>query len=177
MSENENLLGLGSLWDSAVLNAQTDESRENARNERATRYLRDALTELTTDWGASVQVDQLDRPIHVERVGMMWLDGALCGTVDRVVVPFAAIGRVTTPPECGCALSPPRLFELVPLGAVWRELERRATPVIVVAHRAGVRGRIVGVWRDAMTIRGTRHRTVVPASARVVVVVDGGQGL
>lgn len=175
MSSNENLFGLGSLWDTEILNAQFDEAREKARQERATRYLRDAISDLIAESPTSVIVVAVDRPIHVERVGMMWLDGTLCGSTDRVIVPCAAIDRVSAPPECGCLIPRPREFELVPLGAVWRELERRATPVTVMTSRGGIHGRIVGVWRDAISVQGARNLFVVPASARTIVVVDGGQ--
>ena len=171
MTENQNFLGLGSLWDSEVQNIIFDEKREVERNHRAQSYLRDALLDLAQNCPVSVVAVGLSQRIHVRRIGMMWLDGVLCGSSDRVVVHFTAIHRATAAGACGCRHSPLHLFELVPFGAVLRELERRAAEVVVVHNHGGISGRITGVWRDALSLTTPRGRVVVPWSACGLVLV------
>jgi hypothetical protein len=171
MTENQNFLGLGSLWDSEVQNVALDEKREVERNRRAQTYLRDALLDLAQDHAVSVVAVGRVQSIHVRRIGMMWLDGVLCGSSDRAVVHFNAIERATADGACGCRRSLPHLFELVPFGAVLRDLERRAAEVVVVQNRSGVSGRITGVWRDALSLTTSRGRVVVPWSACGLILV------
>jgi hypothetical protein len=174
MGENQNLLSLGSLWDVEIDNAQWDEQREQNRERRASMYFRDALLDLAGTTGVSVSSRLGDRLVHVRRVGLLWVDGILCGTRDRVVVHYTAIHSATDSVTCGCQLEPPRVFELVPFGAVLRELERRATEIMVIRDHGGIRGRIGGVWRDAVTVITTRGRVVLPMS-ECGVVVDGNR--
>jgi hypothetical protein len=165
MTENQNFLGLGSLWDAEVQNAVFDEKREAERNRRAQLHLREALIDVAQDRSLSVMVGGVAQYIHVQRIGMMWLDGELCGSSDRAVVHFTAIQRASSGGLCGCRTSTPQLFELVPLGAVLRDLERRAAEVLVVQQHGGIAGRITGVWRDALSMTTHRGRVVVPWSA------------
>jgi hypothetical protein len=106
----------------------------------------------------------------------MWLDGVACGTSDRVIVPFGGILVIESSTRCSCDDAAPDHFELVSFGAVLRELERRATVVTVMGGRYGQRGRIIGVWRDALTLRGARGTAVFPLGAvgSIVVEEDGG---
>lgn len=172
MPENQNFLGLGSLWDAEVQNAVLDEKREADRNRRAQLHLREALLELAHNSSVSVIAAGVTGVIHVYRIGMMWLDGVLCATSDRAVVHFSAIQRATSFRGCGCRALTPQLFELVPFGAVLRDLERRGTEVIVVHEHGGVSGRITGVWRDALSLSTRRERVVVPWSACGLILVS-----
>lgn len=173
VSENENLLGLGSLWDAEVQNAVFDEKREAERNRRAQSHLHDALLELAHDHPLNVVSVGATKPIHVRRIGMMWLDGVMCGSSDRAVIHFNAIQRVMADERCGCHSGAPQLFELVPFGAVLRDLERRAADVVVVHAIGGVAGKITGVWRDALSMTTQRGRVIVPWSAcGVILVID-----
>lgn len=171
MGENRNLLSLGSLWDSEIDNAQWDETREQNRDRRGALYFRDALLELAEPGSISVVSKVGLWTVHVRRVGLMWVDGTLCGTPDRVIVHQSAIRSATDLAACGCAVESPRIFEFVPFGAVLRELERRATDITVIHDRGGVHGRISGVWRDAVTLNTARGRVVFPVSVCGVVVV------
>ena len=171
MAENQDFLGLDSLWDAEVQNAVFDESREVERNRRAQFHLREALLELAHDHSLSVVATSATEQIHVRRIGMMWLDGVLCGSPDRAIVHFDAIQRATADGICGCRRSDPQLFEFVPFGAVLRDLERRATNVVVVHDRGGVAGRITGVWRDALSMATHRGRVVLPWSACGLILV------
>ena len=171
MAENQNFLGLDSLWDSEVQNADLDEKREVERNRRAQFHLRDALLDVAHDHPLNVVVANVTQLIHVRRIGMMWLDGVLCGSPDRAIVHFDAIQRATTEGMCGCRCSDPQLFEFVPFGAVLRDLERRATNVVVVHDHGGVAGRITGVWRDALSMTTHRGRVVLPWSACGLILV------
>lgn len=172
MSENENLLGLGSLWDTEQLNAELDEFREKERERKGRAHFSDALTELAREHPLTAWVTVFDRPVHVRRIGMMWFDGVRCGSVDTVVVPFGAIVRVGTSTGCDCVVTAPRFFEFVTFNAVLREVERRSAPVSVINERGGVRGRISGVWRDAVTMRTELGVLVIPHSAITALIVD-----
>lgn len=171
MTDNRNLLGLGSLWDTEVLNAIVDAKREVERNRRAQLHLREALLDLAHDRPMSVISARATQSIHVRRIGMMWLDGVLCGSSERAVVHFNAIQRASSSDVCGCRRHNPELFELVPFGAVLRDLERRASDIVVVHEQGGVAGRITGVWRDAISITTLRGRVVVPWSACGLILV------
>lgn len=171
MTENQNFLGLASLWDAEVENAVFDEQRESDRIRRAQHHLRDALLDLAQDHPLSVVAVGVAQPVHVQRIGMMWVDGVLCGSFDRAIVHFTAIQRATTTGICGCQRYAAELFELVPFGAVLRDLERRGARIIVVHERGGVVGRVTGVWRDALSITTAQGRVVVPWSACGVVLV------
>lgn len=171
MVENRNLLSLGSLWDSEIDNAHWDETREQNRDRRGALYFRDALLELAATGNISVVSKVGLWNVHVRRVGLMWMDGTLCGTLDRVIVHQSAIRSVTDLATCGCQVETPRIFELLPFGAVLRELERRAADVTMMLDRGGVHGRISRVWRDAVTLKTARGRIVLPISECGVVIV------
>ncbi len=171
MAENQDFLGLNSLWDAEVQNAVLDEQREVDRNRRAQFHFRDALLELVHDYPLSVFATSVTQQLHVRRIGMMWVDGVLCGSPDRAIVHFDAIQRATADGMCGCRRFAPQLFEFVPFGAVLRDLERRATNIVVVHDRGGVAGRITGVWRDALSMATHRGRVVLPWSACGVILV------
>lgn len=171
VGENQNLLSLGSLWDTEIDNAQWDEKREQNRDRRASLYFRDALLELAATGGISVVSRAGGKPVHVRRIGLMWVDGVMCGTTDRVVVHLTAIHSATDSVTCGCPIETPRLFELVPFGAVLRELERRSAAITVIRDHGGIHGRIGGVWRDAVTLITARGRVALPVSECGVVVV------
>jgi hypothetical protein len=175
MSRNENLLGLGSLWDVEQMNIERDVARERERDRKSELYFSDAMLALRAHDGLTVQGTSLDRVIHVRRIGMMWVDGVVCGSGERAIVPFGAILTAFSPSDCGCASSAPDRYELVPLGAVLRDIERRSSSVTIVGERFGVRGRITGVWRDAVTVRSLRREAVVPRSALGVILVDDGE--
>ena len=177
MSRNENLLGLGSLWDSEQLNIEWDIARERERDRKSELYFSDAVVELVRHDSVTIQVTMLDRVIHVRRIGMMWLDGVVCGSLERTIVPFGAIGVAFSPADCACTTSAPERFEMVPLGAVLRDIERHSSPITIMGEQFGVRGRITGVWRDAITVRSLRRESVVPRSALGVIIVDDGGGL
>lgn len=172
MSENENLLGLGSLWDTERLNAKLDAARESERDRKAHLSLGDALVELGRENPLSVWISELTQPLHVRRLGLLWLDGRLCGSADFIAVPFPAIVRASSTVSCACDTEIPNVFELVPFGAVLRDLERRAAAVSVVVPRGGVRGRIAGVWRDALTILTAGGFVVVPHRSILGLVVE-----
>lgn len=176
MSVNENLLGLGSLWDAEQLNIERDVARERERERKSELYFSDAVLALAGASGVTVQVTAFDHIIHVRRIGMMWIDGVVCGSADRAIVPFDAIGAAYSPSNCACTTTQPNHYEMVPLGAVLRELERRASSVTVIGERFGVRGRIIGVWRDAVTVRSAHRDTVLRRSAVRVVLVDDSGG-
>ncbi len=176
MSVNENLLGLGSLWDAEQLNIERDVARERERERKSELYFSDAVLALAGPDGVTVQVTAFDRIIHVRRIGMMWIDGVVCGSADRAIVPFDAIGAAYSPSTCACTVSRPTHYEMVPLGAVLREIERHSSSVTIIGERFGVRGRITGVWRDAVTVRSSHRDTVLRRSAvRVVLVDDTGR--
>ena len=175
MTGNENLLGLGSLWDTEQMNIDWDVARKLERDRKSELYFSDAMLALLVDEGITVQVTSLDRVIHVRRIGMMWVDGVVCGSVERAIVPFGSIRAAFSPSDCVCAALPPEHFELLPLGAVFRDIERHATSITIVGERFGVRGRITGVWRDAISVRSLRREWVVPRSALGVVLVDDGE--
>lgn len=177
MREKENLLGLGSLWDTEIHNAEWDEDRDRNRERRGQLYLRDALIELAGSACLSVTTRCGAAPLHVRRIGMMWVDGQACGSPDRSIVHLSAVRHASETVECGCSLETPRVYELVPFGAVLRELERQSATVSIVHERGGHRGRIVGVWRDAVTLMTTRGRIVLPLSECGVVVVEESNGL
>jgi len=176
MSANENLLGLGSLWDAEQLNIERDVARERERDRKSELYFSDAMLALRGHDVLTVQMTSLDRVVHVRRIGMMWVDGVVCGSGERAIVPFGAIRTAYSPSDCGCASSAPDHYELVPLGAVLREIQRRSSSVTIVGERFGVRGRITGVWRDAITVRSSHRDTVVQRSALGVILLDDGDG-
>lgn len=171
MTENQNFLGLGSLWDSEVQNAIFDEKRESERNRRAQLHVREALLDLVIDDSLNVVPAGITLVVHVQRIGLGWVDGVVCGSADRAIVHFTAIEQAGTNTTCGCRRHTPELYELVPFGAVLRDLERRATDLLVVGNRGGIAGRISGVWRDAITMVTHRGRVVVPWSACTLVLV------
>jgi len=165
MGGNENLLGLGSLWDAEQRNADLDEARELERGRKAQLYFRDAIVELSDRGTSLVTVLGVRNGIHVRRIGMFWLDGDLCGTTERVIVPFGGVVNVMSESLCGCQPGRVASFDMVTFGAVARELERHLTPVSVVGDRHGVQGRISGVWRDAITIRTALGESLIPLLA------------
>jgi hypothetical protein len=175
MSINENTLGLGSLWDSEQMNSELDVARERERVRKSGLFFSDAMLALREDDGVSVQATSFDRVVHVRRIGMTWIDGVVCGSVDRVIVPFGAIRVAFSPSDCTCVVSTPDHFELVSLGAVLRDIERHASSITVVGERFGVRGRITGVWRDAITVRSRRRESVLPRSALGVILVEDSE--
>jgi hypothetical protein len=175
MSRNENLLGLGSLWDAEQMNIEWDVARERERNRKSELYFSDAMLALRMHNSVTVQVTSLDRVIHVRRIGMMWIDGVVCGSIERAIVPFGAIRAAYSPSDCACIVSPPEHFGLVPFGAVLRDIERHSSSITIVGERFGVRGRITGVWRDAITVSSLRRESVVPRSALGVILVDDGE--
>lgn len=172
MAGNEHLLGLGSLWDAEQLNIEQDLARERERGRKSELYFSDAIQELSTNRGLTIQLVSFSRLIHVRRIGMLWLDGVVCGSVERAIVPFGAITAAFTPSHCECASSEPERFELVPMGAVLRDLERRSAPLTILGDRYGVRGRLAGVWRDAISVRSSERDTVLPRSSLGVIIVD-----
>lgn len=177
MREKQNLLGLGSLWDTEIHNAQWDEDRDRNRERRGQLFLRDALIELAGSDYLTVTPRFGTVPLHVRRIGMMWVDGQACGSRDRTIVHLSAVRHASETTVCGCALEIPRVYELVPFGAVLRELERKSAKVSIVHESGGRRGRIVGVWRDAVTIMTQRGRFVLPLSECGVIVVEDSNGL
>lgn|GEM_PF-1815750 len=165
MTGNENLLGLGSLWDAEQSNADLDEAREFERGRKAQVYFRDAIVEISKGGNSLVTVSGFHTGIHIRRIGMFWLDGNLCGTTDRVIVPLSGVICVVSDSLCGCEPHSVACFELVTFGAVARELERHMTPVSVTGDRYGIRGRISGVWRDAITVRTPAGESLIPLTA------------
>lgn len=172
MTINENRLGLGSLWDVERHNADLDEARDAERDRKARLYARDAIVALGLDSGLSVFVTGVERPVHAARIGLRWIDGAVCGTTERAVIPDGSIDLVATNAVCDCDSPSVRDYPFVTLGAVLRELERTAAEVTVVAGRRGVRGRITGVWKDALSVTSSQGESVVPVEALSVVIVD-----
>lgn len=172
MSENENLLGLGSLWDTERLNVEFDEAREAERERKAQLSFGDALVEQSRSEPLTVWIADSTEPLHVRRLGQLWLDGVMCGSGDTVVVPFPAIRRAASSSGCDCSIPLPKVFELVTLGAVLRDLERKAAMVSVLVNRGGIRGRICGVWRDAVSILTARGVAIVPKDSIGGVVVE-----
>ena len=175
MSRNENLLGLGSLWDTEQMNIDWDVARKRERDRKSELYFSDAMVSLPLNDGVTVQVASLDRVIHVRRIGMMWIDGVVCGSVERAIVPFDAIRAVFSPSNCACAAVTPDHLEMVPLGAVLRDIERHASSITVMGERLGFRGRITGVWRDAISVRSLCREWVIPRSALGAILVDDGE--
>lgn len=165
MTGNENLLGLGSLWDAEQSNADLDEAREFERGRKAQLCFRDAIAEISQGGNSLVTVSGFHTGIHIKRIGMFWLDGDLCGTTDRVIVPLSGVVCVVSDSLCGCEPHSVASFEMVTFGAVARELERHMTRVIVTGDRHGVRGRISGVWRDAITVRTPAGESLFPLTA------------
>jgi hypothetical protein len=174
MSGNENLLGLGSLWDAEQMNIERDIARERERDRKSGLFFADAMLALLMDGGVTVEVTSIDRVVHVRRIGATWIDGMVCGSVERAIIPFGAIRAAFSPSDCACAVSLPDHFEFVPLGAVLRDIERHSSAITIVGERFGVRGRITGVWRDAITVRSHRRESVVPRSALGVILVGDG---
>ncbi len=174
MSGNENFLGLGSLWDAEQMNIDRDIARKHERDRKSELYFPEAMLAIRVDGGVTVQPTSLDRDIHVRRIGMMWIEGVVCGSVERAIAPFGEIRAAFSPSDCVCAVVPPDHFEMVPLGAVLRDIERHASSVTITSERFGVRGRITGVWRDAISVRSLRREWVVPRSSLGVILVDDG---
>lgn len=172
MSANENLLGLGSMWDVERDNANLDTMREDARDRRSRLYTRDAIVALGLEAGLSVSASGVEQPVHARRLGLGWIDGTLCGTRERAIIPFGRIVTVSTESTCECGQFTVRDYPFVPLGAVFRELERSVSEVTVICGRRGVRGRVTGVWRDALTVKSTIAETVIPVSMLSVVIVE-----
>lgn len=157
------------------MNIELDIARERERVRKSGLFFSDAMLALREDGGVTVQVALFDRVIHVRRIGMTWIDGVVCGSVDRAIVPFGSIRAAFSPPDCKCVVSTPDHFELVPLGAVLRDIERHSASITVVGERFGVRGRITGVWRDAITVRSRRRESVLPRPALGVIIVEDGE--
>ena len=172
MSANENLLGLGSMWDVERDNANLDTMREDARDRRSRQHTRDAIVALGLEAGFSVAASSMERSVHARRLGLGWIDGILCGTRERAIVPFGGIVLVSTESTCECGHVTVRDYPFVPLGAVFREMERSVSEVAVICGQRGVRGRITGVWRDALTVKSTIAETVIPVSTMSVVIVE-----
>lgn len=175
MRENDDLLGLGTLWDLEVANSSWDERREGDRLIRARRHLSDALASMARNDPLAAMTDNLDRWLHVRVLGMNWVDGYLCGSRARVVIPHSAVSIVRANSSCGCNRDLAKVVEWVPLSAVLRQWERRATTVTVMTARQSVTGRVVGVWRDAIQVRSMTSLTVV-SLLHVVVVVETESG-
>ncbi len=176
MSEKYDPLGLGSLWDLEEANATLDESREMARNDRARTYFGDALRSRAALTSIDVAVANLDRPIHVSRVGLNWVGGTVCSTTEEAIVPFASLDSVRGASRCACPATPPDVTEFVPLGAVLRRWERRATEVTAVTRRGGLRGRLHGVWRDAVELRTQDGFALVAFEQLELIVVTSDAG-
>ena len=174
MSRNENLLGLGSLWDAEQMNIECDVARERERNRKSELYFSDAMLALRMSASVSIQATSLDRVIHVRRIGMMWIDGVVCGSIERAIVPFGTIRAAFAPSNCACVVPPAEHFKMVPLGAVLRDIERHSSLITVVGEQFGVRGRITGVWRDAITVWSPHRESVIQRAALGVILVDEG---
>ncbi len=172
MTRDENLFGLGSLWDAEQRNADLDEAREIERGRKAQLHFRDAIVEIAKGGNALVTVVGAPQGIHVRRIGMLWLDGDLCGTTDRVIVPLSGVASVVSDSMCGCTPRSVASFEMVTFGAVARELERHVSHVSVTGDRHGVRGRISGVWRDAITVRTPLGESLFPLTAIRAIYVE-----
>lgn len=171
MSQNENLLGLASLWDSEVANAEWDTRREEQRESRGSRYFRDAIVEVSHTTALTITTHAFDDRVHVRRIGLLWVDGFSCGSTERVIVAFSSIEMATAERRCECRCEPPTVYELVPFGAVLRELERQRLIVTVTTGRHGLQGRIDGVWRDSITVSTPRGAVVFPHTSidRIVI--------
>lgn len=176
MQENDDLLGLGALWDVERDNATLDEFRELARDQRSRGSFHDAILDFARRGAIDATVASSERQLHVHRIGLNWVDGRLCGGDDSTIVPLPSIRSVRSRGRCGCSAKPPRILEWVTLTAMFRRLERRASPVILTTLRGGIAGRIVGVWRDAIEVRNANGRALVPVSSLELVVVDGAGG-
>ena len=157
------------------MNINRDVARKRERDRKSELHFSDAILALRADDGVTVQVASLDRVIHVRRIGMMWIDGMVCGSAERAIVPFGAIRAAFSSSDCGCVALVPEHFEFLPLGAVLRDIERHAASITIVDERFGVRGRITGVWRDAISVRSLRRELVVPRSAFGVILVEDGE--
>lgn len=176
MAENDDLLGLGALWDLERDNAALDEFREIARDHRSRGTFHDAVLDLAQRGPLEVLVASSEQSVHVDRIGLNWVDGRFCDGTDTVIVPLGSVQIVRHSRRCSCPVHPPAILEWVTVTAVLRRLERRATPVIVSTVRSGLTGRIVGVWRDAVELRTPTGRAVVPVSNLELVVVEGAAG-
>jgi hypothetical protein len=172
MARNDDLLGLGAMWDLERDNAALDEFREIARDERARQHFHDAILALVRSHPVDAYVGTLDRPIHITRMGMNWVEGRPCGHTDVAIAPLSATRVVRTSRGCACEVRFATVFEWVTLGAVLRHVERHAQTVTVTTVASGTTGRVVGVWRDAVTVRSREGVAVIPfASLELVVTV------
>jgi hypothetical protein len=175
MATNDDLFGLGAMWDAERENESLDEIREFARDERAAKFFWDALRDVAGGGAIDVWVTTLDRPIHVLRIGLDWIDGALCGSPEIALVPRSAITFVRTSRRCSCSYGIATALEFVSLGAVLRQFERQARHVTLTASHQSVSGRITGVWRDAVRLRGMVDQVLVPV-LQIELVVSGMRG-
>jgi hypothetical protein len=175
MATNDDIFGLGAMWDAERENESLDEIREFARDERAAKFFLDALRDAAGAGAIDVWVSTLDRPIHVLRIGLDWIDGALCGSPEIALVPRSAITIVRTSRRCSCSYGSATVLEFVSLSAVLRRFERQARHVTLTASRQSMNGRITGVWRDAVRLRGLVDQVLVPVS-QIELVVSGFRG-
>ncbi len=154
--------GLESLWSGESEAARIDDERDRVRMSRATTEAREVLwARAAAENGLVVRTAADDYRIHPARVGLDWIDGVVCGSATRMVIPLASIRSWSPLGACACTRVPCHSVPLLEFGSVLRFLERKAVNVCIYAEKAAVRGRIRAVWSSAISVNSTTEHDIM----------------
>lgn len=163
--------GFDSLWDGEDDGAERDERRELVRADRATQTFRDVVIAHGGEHSLTTSVAEIDGFIHVNRLGANWIDGVICLTRDRIIIPLPKLTAVSTGTRCECEPKRLSVFNHVTLGAVLRELERQQATVSLLHAGGGYNGLITAVWKDALSIRSGVVTVTVQMASLICLIV------
>lgn len=161
--------GLESLWASEDHAAHIDEERDRARAERSTVTLAARLQVRAGESAVTISTDAADYRIHCVRIGADWVEGSMCSSPTRLVVPMNSVRSVVNAPSCTCVAPPCHTVALLELSTVLRFLERKGAWVRVDGTNQVCTGRITAVWADAITVEGTQSRDIARCAISAVV--------
>lgn len=154
--------GLESLWSGESEAARIDDERDRVRMSRATTEAREVLwARAAAENGLVVRTAAADYRIHPARVGLDWVDGVVCGSATRMVVPLASMRSWSPLSACECARVHCHSVPLLEFAAVLRFLERKAVNVCIYAENVAIHGRIRAVWSSAISVHSATEHDIL----------------
>lgn len=151
--------GLESLWAGESDAARFDDERDRVRMSRGATESRDLVwARAAEEHGLAIRTTAGDYRVHPTRVGLDWVDGVVCGSATRIVIPVLALREWSALAPCRCVTMPCQSVPLLEFATVLRFLERKALDVCVYAENRAYNGRITAVWAGAITVHAPGPR-------------------